>query len=236
MKIIPALDLKNGTCVRLFQGDYSQETVYSDNPIVMAKNWEAQGAEALHVVDLDGAREGKMANTDIIQKIVKAISIPVQIGGGIRTLNSIKELIKIGVSKIILGTMVLEDEKMLSKAIDLFGKKIIVSLDAKNGILMKNGWLEKSERELFPTLQELETKGVASVIYTDTIKDGTLTEPNYQMIKAIVQNTKIKLTVAGGVSSSNQLMKLKQLNVDGVIIGKALYEGKINLKEVIALC
>jgi phosphoribosylformimino-5-aminoimidazole carboxamide ribotide isomerase len=236
MKIIPAIDIKNGKCVRLFQGDYSKETIYEDDPVIVAKKWEAQGAQILHVVDLDGAKNGKAINMDIIRRLVKAVKIPVQMGGGIRDFKSIFRKFDMRAERVILGTAALEDEKLLSKAIGLYREKIIVSLDSKNGILMKNGWLEKSDSELFSALRKLENMGISSIIYTDTIKHGTLSEPNYEVIKSIRENTKMSLIVAGGISSIEQIKKLKNMNVDEVIIGKALYEGKINLKEAISLC
>lgn len=232
MKILPAIDIQNGRCVRLFQGNYDQDTIYQDSPVIMAQKWESQGAQMIHVVDLDGAREGQLVNIDTIKKIVNTISIPIQIGGGIRSLAAVNKLIKIGVSRVILGTA-LEDEELLDTIIGLYGEKIVVSLDIKNGLLMKNGWLEKTNKKLLSVMQELEGKGMQSIIFTDTMKDGTLTEPNYKMIKSIIKNTKMKLIIAGGISSKDQIMKLKKMNVDGVIIGKALYEGKIDLKEVI---
>ncbi|MFH0773659.1 MAG: 1-(5-phosphoribosyl)-5-[(5-phosphoribosylamino)methylideneamino]imidazole-4-carboxamide isomerase [bacterium] len=236
MKMLPAIDLKNGKCVRLFQGDYTRETIYEEDPAVMAQKWEAQGAKILHVVDLDGAKEGRMVNINSIKKIINAVSIPIQVGGGVRTLSSITELIRINVLKIILGTIVLEDKELFNKAIDIYGEKIIVSLDSKDRVLMKNGWLEKTNKNVLSTVQELKNYGVRSIIFTDITKDGTMTEPNYKTIRSIINKTKIDLIIAGGISSIEQIVKLKKMNVGGVIIGKALYEGKINLKEAVPLC
>ena len=233
MKVIPAIDIKNGKCIRLFQGDYAKEIIYEDDPVLMAKKWEGQGAMMLHVVDLDGAKNGKPVNFEIVKRIITETRLPVQIGGGIRDIFSMYRYIEIGVKKIILGTAALEKADFLKKAVNKYGEKIIVSLDAKNGILMKNGWVEQSNKKLLPTLQELENYGVNSIIYTDTIKDGTLTGPNYEVIKLIKEKTKMNLIVAGGISTIGQIRELKKVNVDGVIIGKALYEGAINLKEVI---
>ncbi|MCX6730661.1 MAG: 1-(5-phosphoribosyl)-5-[(5-phosphoribosylamino)methylideneamino]imidazole-4-carboxamide isomerase [Candidatus Roizmanbacteria bacterium] len=233
MKIIPAIDIRNGKCVRLFQGDYTQETVYEDDPIVVAKKWEAQGAQILHVVDLDGAKEGKIININSIKKIVNAISIPIQVGGGIRSLSSISELISSGISRVILGTVAIENRNLLYKAIDMCGEKIVISLDAKDGVLMKNGWLEKTNNNLVSAIQELKKSGVRSFIFTDINKDGTMTEPNYKIIQSLIENLNIDLTIAGGISSSEQIVRLKEMGVKSVIIGKAIYEGKINLKEVI---
>ena len=236
MKIIPAIDIRNGKCVRLIKGDYEQETIYSSDPIAMAKKWELQGAQMLHIVDLDGAKEGRVINGSIINKIIKSVKIPIQVGGGVRSFESIQESINSGVSKIILGTVVLEDYQLFKKIVKLYGEKIIVSLDTKNEILVKNGWKEKSGNDLIKTLQELEGIGVQTIIYTDTLRDGTLTEPNYEMIRSILNKSKINMIVAGGISSIDQIKQLKEMNVYGVIIGKSLYEKKINLKEAITIC
>lgn len=236
MKIIPAIDIRNGKCVRLFQGDYAKETIYEDNPIVVAQKWEAQGAQQLHVVDLDGAKNGKPINIDIIARLIKSVKIPVQVGGGIRDLTSIIRIIEVGAKSVILGTTALENEDILSEIVTIYKEKIVVALDIKNGILMKNGWVEKSNFPIIPTVKQIELIGIKTIIYTDVTRDGTLTEPNYEVIKSIKENTKMNVIVAGGISSLEQIKKLKKLNVDGVIIGKALYEGKINLKEAIALC
>lgn len=236
MKIIPALDIKNGKCVRLFQGNYDCETIYSADPVFMAKQWEDQGTKMLHIVDLDGAKDGKPINFEIINKIIRETSLSVQIGGGVRNIASIYRYIEIGSSNIILGTVTLEDRNVFKNMLEKFGEKIIVSLDTNNNILMKNGWKEKSEKKLIETISELESGGVKTVIYTDTIRDGTLTEPNYKMIQLIKKSAKMNLMVAGGISSIEQIKKLKSMNIDGVIIGKALYEGKIQLKEALKIC
>lgn len=236
MEIIPAIDIKNGKCVRLFKGDYSRETIYEIDPVVVAKKWQAQGATLLHVVDLDGAKKGEIVNSKTIQKIIKSVSIPIQVGGGIRSLTTIEDLIKIGVSRVILGTVVLEDKDLLSQAIKKFEDRIVISLDSKNGILMKKGWLEQTDEKILSTIQKLKMYGVRSFIFTDISKDGTLTEPDYVFIQTLINNRDSKLTVAGGISTIQQVKKLKEMNINSVIVGKALYEGKINLKEAVKLC
>jgi len=233
MKIIPAIDVRNEKCVRLFQGNYNRETVYSADPISVARKWKSQGAQLLHIVDLDGAKSGKSTTAKIVKQIIREIEIPVEVGGGIRTEESIKELFEGGVKRIILGTIVLENIELLKKLIGLYGDKIVVSVDAVNGKLMKKGWLENSDYDLIPTIKLLEKIGVETIIYTDITRDGSLTEPNYESIQLIQRNTKMNLTVAGGISSFDQIKKLKRMNIDGVIIGKALYEGMIDLKEAI---
>jgi phosphoribosylformimino-5-aminoimidazole carboxamide ribotide isomerase len=236
MKIIPAIDIRGAKCVRLYQGNYARETVYSDNPIDVAQKWEKQGANTLHIVDLDGAKTGNPINTDIIAHLIKKVKIPIQVGGGIRNIFSMYRYIENGVQNIILGTMILENKNEFKNILSKFADKIIVSLDTNGNTLMKKGWKEKSENKLLETINDLENLGVRTIIYTDTMRDGTLTEPNYSMIRFIKKNSKMSLIVAGGVSSIKQIKKLKEMNVDGVILGRALYEEKINLKEAIQLC
>lgn len=236
MKILPAIDIKNSKCVRLQQGDFGRETIYEDDPVVMAMKWKLQGATELHIVDLDGAKEGTIKNMSIIKKIIENTNLMVQVGGGIRTLESARQLFEIGVSRIILGTVVVENRELLKEFIIEYGSKIIVSLDVKNNKLAKKGWIETSNNELIPTAIEMGKIGVETIIYTDTNRDGMLTEPNYSIITDLKKAININLLIAGGVSSCIQIKKLKQIGLDGVIIGKALYEEKINLKEVIDLC
>lgn len=233
MQIIPAIDIKNRKCVRLFQGDYDKETIYSSSPIDMALKWKSQGAKMIHLVDLDGTKVGRPQITKIVEKIIKDVKIPVEIGGGIRNLIMVKRLFNIGVARIVLGTVALENTKLLEEFVGLYGNKIIVSVDVNSGRLMKKGWLQQSNLDLIQAIKQMEEIGVKTIIYTDISRDGTLTEPDYKGIKLIKKSIKMNLIVAGGVSSFEQIKKLKKIKVDGVIIGKALYEGKINLKEVI---
>lgn len=233
MQIIPAIDIKNGKCVRLYQGDFSKETIYGSDPVAMAKNWEIQGASMLHVVDLDGAKNGKSKIMGIVEKIIKEVKIPIEIGGGIRNIMTVKQLFDIGVTRIILGTVALENIGLLKKFIGLYGNKIIVSVDVNNGRLMKKGWLEQSNFNLISAIKKLEKSGVETIIYTDVTRDGTLTGPNYKDIKLIRKSINMNLIIAGGISSIDQINMLKELKVNGVIVGKALYEGKISLKEAI---
>lgn len=233
MQIIPAIDIRNGKCVRLFQGDYAKETIYSDSPVNMALKWKKQGAKILHIVDLDGAIDGKPKIANIIKQIIEAVRLPIQVGGGIRGTDLINQLIESGVSKIILSTIVLENPELLKKIVNLYDDNVVVSLDVSKGKLMKKGWLQTSDLDPIQLINKLENTGVKTIIYTDISRDGTLTEPNYKMIDIIRKNTKMGLIIAGGISSIDQIKKLKAMKVDGVIIGKALYEGQIILKEVI---
>lgn len=233
MLIIPAIDIKNGKCVRLTQGIFKSEKIYSNSPIDMAKKWEAEGAKILHIVDLDGAKKGTMANLKLVKQIAKTVNIPVQVGGGIRDELTIKTLIASGISGIVLGTIALENKTLFTKLLKKYGSQIIIALDTKNGNLVKRGWLGETNRNYLETVKEFAKQGVRKFIYTDVIKDGTLTEPNYKEIIKLAKTVSAPIFVGGGISSINDIKKLKSIGVDGVIIGKALYEGRIDLKEAI---
>lgn len=231
MLIIPAIDIRNGKCVRLRQGNYSEETIYSDDPLVMAQKWLAEGAQALHIVDLDGAKSGELTNLEVIEKIAQVSKVPVQVGGGIQSAEAIQKLLSVGVSKVIIGTLALEDDILLKKLLNSYADQIIVSLDSKNGTLAKRGWLEETDNNLIATAQELEKLGIKNFIYTDVLKDGTLTQPNYEGVKELLNVVSVPLIVAGGISSITGIVQLKLMKVAGAIIGKALYEGRIDIRE-----
>lgn len=233
MLIIPAIDIKNDKCVRLTQGRFDKATIYNDDPVKVAKGFEKDGAKMIHVIDLDGAKTGKPVNLGTIKNIIKSVSIPIQVGGGIRIQETIKILLDAGVSRIILGTIALEDEGELKKILRKFTSKITVAIDTKNGKLMEKGWLKNSDKNTLITALELEALGVKRFIYTDVIKDGTLTEPNYKEIANLIKNLSVPIIASGGISSINSIKQLKTIGVEGAIIGKALYEAKINLKEAI---
>lgn len=233
MLIIPAIDLKNGKCVRLTQGVFGSEKVYSDNPVDMAKRWERQGAKMLHLVDLDGAKNGTMANLKLIKKVIKNVNIPVQVGGGIRNEKTIKILLDAGVSGIVLGTIALENKALFAKLLKKYCSKIIIALDTKNGNLVKRGWLGETGKSYLKAAKEFEKQGVKKFMYTDVVKDGTLTEPNYKEIIKLTQTISVPVFVGGGISGIDDIRKLKAIGIKGVIIGKALYENRINLKETI---
>ena len=232
MLVIPSIDIKNGKCVRLTQGNFDQEKIYSDNPIEVAKSWQRKGAKLIHLVDLDGAKNGVLSNIEAIRDILQAVTIPLQVGGGIRDQQSVGKLLSLGVSRVILGTVVFEDEDLFKKLVNQYSSQIIVSLDVKNGVLMKNGWLESTDKNLIEAAKYLERLGVKRFIYTDVIKDGTLSSPNYGAIESLLENIYVPLIVAGGISSITDIQKLKDLGVEGVIVGKALYEGRIKLEEL----
>lgn len=233
MLIIPAIDIKNGNCVRLTQGNFNSEKVYSEDPVTQALRWEKQGAQMLHIVDLDGAKNGNLSNLEVIKKIAQEVKIPLQVGGGIRNKEAVKTLLSNGVSRVILGTVALEDEEELINILKEFASQVAVALDTKDGKLMKQGWLEDSDKSSITTALKLEDLGVKRFIYTDVIRDGTLTEPNYKEIANLAKNVLVPIIASGGISNLNNLKQLKSLGIEGVIIGKALYEGKVNLKGAI---
>lgn len=233
MEIIPAIDLRGGKCVRLYQGDYSQETIFSDDPVSMALRWEKAGASRLHLVDLDGAAAGKLCNAGVIGEIASRVHVPVQIGGGIRFIETIHHLQELGIARMILGTVALEEPDLVQEACDKFGEKIIVSIDAKDGYVRGRGWKEEGSLRIEEVISQMESRGVKRFIYTDISRDGTLTEPNYDGIRNFMQTTQIPLIAAGGIASIDHLKKLAEIGVEGAITGRAIYAGNIDLKEAL---
>lgn len=239
MLIIPAIDLKDGLVVRLFQGKFTDKKIYSKDPLKTAKHWARQGAELIHVVDLDGAATGEPKNLDVVKEITQNISVPIEFGGGVRSLETIKTLLDFGIERVILGTKAIQDRNFLKKALSEFKDKIIVSLDAKNGKVLIKGWQESSDSlDVLTLAQELKDLGFAQVIYTDVSKDGTLKGPNIKDLKTLLKQTGLKVIASGGISSLEDIKKLSLLENDGVIgviVGKALYEGKFTLKQALEL-
>lgn len=239
MTIIPAIDIRNGKVVRLFRGDFSRETIYSDDPVKAALKWQGEGAKRLHVVDLDGALEGKLKNLNWIRKITASIDIPVEVGGGIRTAQEVTAVIKGGASYAILGTKACEDEEFLRKAVEKYGDKIIVSLDVKDGYLQTKGWLNPTDTKAVDFAKKVKAIGVRTVVYTDISKDGTLQGPDFENILKFLWDVEIDMIVSGGVSSIADIKILKEYDrkeIVGVIIGRALYDSKIILKEANGIC
>lgn len=234
MKLYPAIDLKEGQCVRLVQGDYNEVTVYGTSPCEMAKKWEALGGDYLHIVDLDGAKEGKAINGKAVEAIVAAINIPIELGGGIRTLDDIKVQLDRGVDRVILGSAAIKNKELVKEAIDRFGSdKIVVGVDAKGGQVAIEGWLEVTSTSALDFCKELEAMGVKTVIYTDIAKDGMMQGPNIEETRRLVEETNLEIIASGGVSSLTDLENLEKIHVHGAIIGKALYIGAIDLKEAV---
>ena len=235
MEIIPAIDIRNGNCVRLYQGDYEQETIFSDDPVEMAMEWQSLGAMRLHVVDLDGAASGNLCNLGLITEIANALLIPVQVGGGIRQIETIEKLFKAGVDRIILGTAAVEDAELVKEVCRRFGQSVIVSIDAREGYLSTHGWQQETELGTVGFVHSMIKLGVRRFIYTDISRDGTLTEPNFSAIFELVEATRFPVIASGGISSLIHLKVLRQLGVEGAIIGKALYTKQINLKQALAV-
>lgn len=233
MIIFPAIDILDGQCVRLIQGDYNQESVYSNSPVDMAKQWEEKGAEFIHIVDLDGAKSGNSTNKDIIQKIAQTVNIPVQVGGGIRSLEIIDAHINNGVNRVIIGTAAIQDPEFLKAAVEKYGDKIVVSLDARNGFIATDGWTDTSEVKALDLVKDLEKIGVKTIVYTDIAKDGMLQGPNLDEQQVINEATTIDVIASGGVTTKEDVENLQALNMYGAIIGKALYDGKLEFESVV---
>ncbi len=235
MQIIPAIDIKGGKCVRLYQGDYNQETIFSEDPVAVAQKWQNQGARRLHLVDLDGAASGKPENLDVVEAIVKTTGLPVQFGGGVRTEETVIKLLSTGIQRVIFGTIALEQPELVKILCRQFNQSIMVSIDARDGLVATRGWKQSTAVTAIDLAQQLAKIGVTRIQYTDIARDGTLTEPNYAAIAELVSKVKLPVLAAGGITSLEHLQRLKQLGVEGAIIGKALYTGDIELKEAVEL-
>jgi len=234
IEIIPAIDIRHGKCVRLYQGDYEQETVFSDDPVEVALQWQSLGAPRLHIVDLDGAISGKVYNRDIITEIARAVLVPTQLGGGIRQLETIEQMLKAGIERAILGTAAVEDPGLIEQACQKFRESIIIAIDAREGYISIHGWRRETGLRAVEFAQSMVKLGVRRFIYTDINRDGTLTEPNFSATAELINSIRASVIAAGGISSLNHLRMLKALGVEGAIVGKALYTGDINLKQALA--
>ncbi|WP_008309558.1 1-(5-phosphoribosyl)-5-[(5-phosphoribosylamino)methylideneamino]imidazole-4-carboxamide isomerase [Leptolyngbya sp. PCC 6406] len=236
MEIIPAIDLLEGRCVRLYQGDYDQSQVYNENPVEVARQWADQGATRLHLVDLDGAKAGKPENGRAIEAIARAVDIPIEVGGGLRDRDRVSALFDLGVRYAILGTAAVENPDLVSELSTEFPGRIIVGIDARDGWVATRGWLETSQVQAVALAQDMAQRGAAAIIYTDIQRDGTLQGPNLPALRELAQAIEIPVIASGGVSSVVDVLSLLALapvGVSGVIIGKALYTGDIVLKEAI---
>jgi len=234
IEIIPAVDIRKGKCVRLYQGDYEQETVFYNAPVEVALEWQSMGAPRVHIVDLDGAATGSLCNLDIINEIASTLLVPIQVGGGIRHLETIEQLLKTGVERVILGTSAVEDPTLVREACRSFSESIIVCVDTRKGHIAIHGWQQETELQAIEFTKSMVELGVKRFIHTDIGRDGTLTEPNFSAITELVNAVRLPVIAAGGISSLNHLRMLNQLGVEGAIIGKALYTGDINLKQALA--
>jgi len=238
MLIIPAIDIKEGRCVRLREGRFEDVEIFSDDPVMVAAKWANKGAMMLHVVDLDGARYGKLANIPLLEQIIKKVNIPVQIGGGIRNYRDVKNLIDLGASRVILGTILWKDKALAKKLFEDFSEKIIAGIDARGGYVAIEGWQNVLSIDALDFAGEMQKLGARRIIYTDIKRDGTLKGPNISNIEKMVKNVNIPLIVSGGIASLNDIKELKKfeaLGIEGIIIGKALYKGNILLEEAIKI-
>lgn len=233
MNIFPAIDLYEGKAVRLLKGDYAKMTVYSENPQEIAKDFENQGAKFLHIVDLEGAKDGTTPNINTIEKIIKNCNLFTEVGGGIRSLEVIEKYINIGVDRVILGTAAVTDEPFLIEAVKKYGDKICVGADIKDGFVAIKGWVEKSEINCFDFCEKMQNIGVKTIICTDISKDGAMKGTNHELYTELSEKFSINIIASGGVSSIKDVEKLAKLDIYGAIIGKAYYLGAISLKEAI---
>jgi phosphoribosylformimino-5-aminoimidazole carboxamide ribotide isomerase len=230
---IPAIDIRGGRCVRLVHGNFSRETIYGDDPVAMARHWQAEGATRLHVVDLDGARSGQRANADVIRRICGAMRIPVQVGGGIRDELAARQVLDAGADRVIIGTAALQ-ESLQEWLQHLDPDQLIVSIDARDGMVATHGWLKTTSRSATNFARELASLGVVRVLYTDISRDGTLAGPNIEATRALVEQTRLRVLASGGVSTPADLAALAEAGAEGAIIGTALYEGRLRLKDLVA--
>ncbi len=234
MEIIPAIDLKDGRCVRLYQGDFAQMTVYADDPVAVALNWQAQGAPRLHLVDLDGARAGRPQNIDAILAIARAVQIPVQLGGGLRNEDDVVAALALGIDRVILGSAAVSDHHLVARLLDRFGEQIVIGIDARNGMVATDGWTVTSAIPATTLMRQMATLGARRIIYTDISRDGALSGPNVAALAELIQPDGPAIIASGGIATLDHLRQLARLGVEGAIIGKALYAGAFSLSAAIA--
>jgi len=233
--IFPAVDIKEGRCVRLIQGKKDQETVYGHDPVIMAKEWERQGASWVHVVDLDGAFSGIPRNREIIRKMVAVLSIPVQLGGGIREYGVAREYLELGVTRLIIGTGALNDQPLMRRLLDDFGpERIMVGIDAREGMVAVKGWEDVSTVAALDLAQDMKSLGVTRMVYTDISRDGLMQGPNFEAMQVMASVSGLAVIASGGVSTVEDILRLKEIpGIEGAIIGKSLYEGRLSLEAAL---
>ena len=235
MEVVPAIDIKGRKCVRLYQGDYDRETVFSDDPVGMAARWVETGARRLHVVDLDGAKEGAPVNIDLVGRIASSVAVPVQLGGGIGTIDAARDALSRGVDRVLIGTAAVKRRELVAELSDEVGAEaLVVSVDAKDGEVMVRGWTQGTKLPASEIIEQMEAMGVGRFVYTDITRDGTLTAPNFRSIEDVARSTSLKMLVAGGISSIDHLVRLSAIGVEAAIVGTAVYTGDIDLAQAIA--
>lgn len=234
MQILPAIDIKNGHAVRLVKGDFEQETVVNDNVLDQASIFMEAGIQYIHVVDLDGALEGRAANRDLIAKIKEMTGLAIEVGGGIRTIEQIEDYLSVGINRVIIGSMAVKHPQFVKEALDKFGSdKIVVGIDAENGMVATEGWLETSTVDYISLALEMEKMGVRLFVYTDVDRDGTLTGPNFEHYEKLIAHlTSAKVIASGGIHALSDLQQLEKIGLAGTIVGKAYYNGNISLKDL----
>lgn len=235
MHIYPAIDISGGRCVRLIQGIRQQETIYGEDPVEIAQKWMNEGAKRLHVVDLDAAFDDNSYNADIIRKIASTVSIPIQMGGGLRSLDRVHRIFDMGIKRAILGTAAIEKPDFVEEAVSLYGDRIAIGIDAKDGKVAIKGWTEKSEFDAIALALKMKEIGVRTVVYTDISRDGMLTGANIEATARLIESTGLDVIASGGISSLDDIVKLKDISASGVIIGKALYNGNLRLNDALRL-
>ncbi len=234
MEVIPAIDLIDGRCVRLVQGDYSKQTVYSDDPVEVALRWESLGASRIHVVDLDGARLGAPANLDVVGRIASTVSVPIQMGGGVRSIDAARAVIESGVRRVMLGTVAVREPEVVVSARSEFGEDaVVVAVDSRDGCVSVSGWTSESRIRATDLLRRMSHAGVKTFLCTDIAKDGTLDGPDYRLMRDLAEVAGRGVIAAGGVASVEHVRRLAKTGVGGVVIGKALYTGDIDLAEAL---
>ena len=236
MEVIPAIDLRLGLCVRLFQGDYQQETVFSDEPVSVALAWQEQGAPRLHLVDLDGAAGGAPVNLEVITSIIHNLTIPVQIGGGIRDLATAESLLSAGADRVVIGTAAVENPSLVEDLCQKHGsQRVVIAVDAKDGLVAIKGWLESTEVKAQDLVEQMALLGVRRILYTDISRDGTLTEPNFEANADLVRTTDMAVLASGGIATLDHVRRLVDTGAEGAILGRALYTEAFSLREAIAV-
>ncbi len=235
MIILPAIDIKDGTCVRLFKGDYSTASKVADDPYKVAESFVTAGAKWMHMVDLDGAKSGKLSNSELIIDVAKSVDIKVEVGGGIRNMDTIEYYLENGVDRVILGSAAVKDQHFVIDAVNNYDDKIVVGIDARNGMVCAEGWTDKSELNYIDLARQMEQIGVKTIVFTDIDQDGTLAGPNLKQLDDLAHNVSCDIIASGGVSNLKDIVDLNNLNVYGAITGKAIYTGNLDLEAAIKI-